>query len=217
MNLPGVLGLDMLSQVQGVLDLRRGEMKIGDLTIILSEKEEDLEVRLKTAEIQTIPPWSEGVIELEAASGAQSAPLTLGLVEGMVGEGDQGYQISRALVEPEHGIKKVTLLNPSPYPLSLPQRTEVATTQEVREVGPPQTLLGENEMALLPDEPMTQCSTAWWRKNGQLRPVDTERLLRITGTEIGAMAEDGGMIQPNWEVVIRRAPLMKRCPHTFCL
>ncbi len=66
---------------QGVLDLSRGELRIGVRTVILSENEEHLEVRLKTIEEQEVPPWTEGVIHLDVAHGAQETLPRVGLVQ----------------------------------------------------------------------------------------------------------------------------------------
>ncbi len=71
MKLPGVLGMDVLTQIQGVLDLGKGELRIGNHTVILSESEVDLEVHLQTVEEQDVPPWTEGVLHLVAAHSTQ--------------------------------------------------------------------------------------------------------------------------------------------------
>jgi predicted aspartyl protease len=173
LGIPGVLGMNVLKPIGGMLDLAKGEIKIGNSTVVLSERLRQGVFRLVVDEPLHLQPQTEELVTLGlVGNNRMKAPRT-----GMVQErrplgGTYPIMVGRTLVHPRGNTVPLEVGHMAH---GVPQGAFVATLHDVEMVVPVRKTVhaearpkterldtgGCDDEVLLPHESLTQASTKW--------------------------------------------------------
>ena len=134
-NLDGILGMQFLEDENCIIDINRGRLMLGNIEVFMHRHETSECCRIRLAESQTIPPYSEHVIIGQIDQKRWHETSSIGSVDPVASfVKNTGLFVSRAIVDTTKPKFAMTCTNFRDEPVHIEKGTTVALLQSIQEI-----------------------------------------------------------------------------------